>query len=480
MSGRCPRARFGGLSRDGRVCYGVLPRLPNNTHAMYSVTDDPEDPLFYSTCFVKRPQWAFDLSLGNSTGSAIVPVPPAWAFGDKCVDCMAWKASQENFNVPTWELPETCVNCEAAAAAGLLPPVPELPGKLISRGYKCDGFYESRTIWRYQQQTPECSTVKCVKTLSMAGATAIEADECLAKARADPQCSDVVMHRGNGQSRACECYIKAEVEPCCGTCSPVDADFQTSRAGKFSEWNIFSVASPKPDPNCTRGVKSADGAYCCSESCKDANGVGLCMPKPALQISFQDSALVAPDGWGVDNGLLFGTRTTPGYSSNLSTNWGWSCLSNVASVNYRDRDPEDGTNFHGTTVRPGSTSCPNPEWSVEVLPGDYHVDTLYSDPNQNLRGCKIQGANNFEPTKLNLGSSDMAWVSRVVTVNATGKISLTGGPTTNCGGYSAVVIYPKNLVPSDTSCQALPGMCCPLFVDMEHRPCTNYEAPCKL
>jgi hypothetical protein len=203
------------------------------------------------------------------------------------------------------------------------------------------------------------------------------------------------------------------------------------------------------------------------------------MPVPGLQVSFQDAAMVAPDGWTVDNGKVFGVRPpTPGYSSTLSTSWGWNCDFSLAS-NIKDRDTSDGTNFHSTSVRPEvSTACANPEWSVQVPNGFYQVDTLYSQPWQQMRACKIQGVNNFEASKASLVDGDMAWVSRLVnTTNS--KLVLTGGAP-GCDGYAAVVIYPKETVPSNTYCQSLPGMCCPLFIDMQNRPCSAYEPPCKL
>jgi len=432
------------------------------------VTDDPEDPLFYATCFVKRSQWTFDLTL-NSTGVVTKPLPPAWAYADKCVDCMEWKASQENFDIPTWRLPENCVNCETED----LPPVPPLPGTLISRGNKCDGAFASQTIWSYQKPTDACKTHRCVKTLSLIGANGdIRADECIAKAKADPECSEYVQHKGNGLNQnGCECYLK---DACCGTCVPVDADFRNW------EWNVYTTKPQVGDPACARGVKSADGAYCCSASCKDANGVASCMPVPALQVSFQASAMTAPDGWSVDNGDMAGPRTNlypaPG---TWGTNYGWNCALGLA---VEDRTSDDGTNYHSTVVKPDSKICNlgtvSPEWHVSNVPdGFYQVDTLYTKPFQQMGGCEIQGGINFNYK--GLGSNDMSWVSRVVNTT-NGKISLSGGTDDNCGAYAAVVIYPKAQVQSDTYCQSLPGMCCPLFVDMAHRPCATNDPPCKL
>jgi len=91
----------------------------------------------------------------------------------------------------------------------------------------------------------------------------------------------------------------------------------------------------------------------------------------------------------------------------------------------------------------------------------------------------VQGLPNFDANHQQLGNTDMAWVSRVVNTTD-GTISLSGGTGSQCGAYAAVVIYDKALVPTNTYCQTLPGQCCPLFVDMANRPCSAFEAPCKL
>jgi len=308
--------------------------------------------------------------------------------------------------------------------------------------------------------------------LSLVGAGGdIKADECIELARRNPKCSEFVQHKGNGlKTDGCECLI---ADSCCGTCVPVDSDFRSW------EWNIYTTKPQVGDPQCLRGVKSADGAYCCSATCKDANGVASCMPIPGLQVSFQASAMAAPDGWAVDNGDLFGPRTNL-YPSPLSTSYGWNCALGLA---VEDRTSDDGTNYHSTVLKPDSQICNlgtiPPEWHVTVPNGFYQVDTLYTKPFQQMRGCDIQDENNHNTGFTQLGSNDMAWVSRLVNTT-NGKISLTGGTNDNCGAYSAVVIYPQAQVQSKQYCQSLPGMCCPLFVDMAHRPCATNNPPCKL
>jgi len=339
---------------------------------------------------------------------------------------------------------------------------------MVSSGTKCDGGYNSKTIWNYQTKTGTCLLQKCVKTLFLVGAQDIQADECIAKAKADPECSELVQHQadnGNGQPNGCECFIKDAT--CCGTCVPVDYDFNSWA------WSVYTTKPQVGDPQCLTGVKSADNVYCCSASCKDANGVGVCMPAPILQVSFQDAGLVAPDGWVVDNGYKTGSPLG-------KPTYGWNCDLHTAT---EDRSAQDGTNYHSTVVKPDTTVCGlgtvPPTWTVNVPIGFYQVDTLYTKPFQSMRGCKVQGNPNYDNSHSQLGNSDMAWVSRIVNTTD-GTINLSGGTSSQCGAYAAVVIWDKTLVPSNTYCQTLPGVCCPLFADMADRPCSAFEPPCKL
>jgi len=298
------------------------------------------------------------------------------------------------------------------------------------------------------------------------------ADECIAKAKMDPECSEFVQHKGNGVNfNGCECVIK---DPCCGVCSAADAFFSNW------EWNIYTTTPQVGDPKCARGVLSSDNTYCCSSTCKDASGVGVCMPAPSIQISFQGLASTAPDGWAVDNGALFGPRTNPGYTSTLSSpSYGWNCDLKQST---EDRSALDGTNFRSTAVIPDNSKCTGTgvlTWSINVPNGFYQVDTLYSKPFSPMTGCMIQGIPNYDQTHKQTQFDDMAWVTRVVNTTS-GTLTLSGSTQSQCSDYAAVVIWDKTTVPSNTYCQSLPGMCCPLFVDMANRPCSSFEAPCQM
>ena len=78
---------------------------------------DPEDPVFFSTCFQKQSSWQF---VGNPACPACedrTPTDLRWKFGERCVSCAAAEhhayISTYNATVaPWWELAETCENCD--------------------------------------------------------------------------------------------------------------------------------------------------------------------------------------------------------------------------------------------------------------------------------------------------------------------------------------------------------------------------------
>ena len=72
------------------VCYPLKP-APDTTQVdqPWTISEDPADPVFYSTCFRKVTGWAFDgnaacpkCGSGGSTGAT-----STWRFGEKCVSC---------------------------------------------------------------------------------------------------------------------------------------------------------------------------------------------------------------------------------------------------------------------------------------------------------------------------------------------------------------------------------------------------------
>ena len=71
------------------VCWAVVPRpeasLPVPLAEFYT-TMDPEDPIFYSTCYVKEIEW-----LWESTGEAQKATPRPWKINGECINCDDWR-----------------------------------------------------------------------------------------------------------------------------------------------------------------------------------------------------------------------------------------------------------------------------------------------------------------------------------------------------------------------------------------------------
>jgi len=199
------------------------------------------------------------------------------------------------------------------------------------------------------------------------------------------------------------------------------------------------------------------------------------MPQPALQVKFQASQYVPPTGWAVDDGSSFGPRTNIYPSPAGYTQYGWNC--NPAADT---RSNNALGNYHNTFLRmdQGSCSnCNNPSWSVNVPNGNYHVETLYSMPWQSMRGCTIALAPDYSTNHKSLQSNDMEWFATDVNTT-TGQLTFSGG--NGCPAVTAIAIWPETAIPTTTYCQTLPGMCCPLLIDMANRPCTQFDPPCAL
>ena len=89
------------------------------TREAYTVIDDdPEDEIFYSTCYKKVPLSGFDLLPPTGPAPPPPPVPPApWRVGDRCLACADVDTSPVT---GYWRLSAECEMCSRVE----LPPVP--------------------------------------------------------------------------------------------------------------------------------------------------------------------------------------------------------------------------------------------------------------------------------------------------------------------------------------------------------------------
>ena len=100
------------LQDDAYVCWAVVPRteatLPVPKTEFYTTTD-PEDPIFYSTCFLKEIEWIWE-----DTGVVQKPTPAPWKVNGECINCDDWrKKSSSTYEFPIWRLDPKCSDCEA-------------------------------------------------------------------------------------------------------------------------------------------------------------------------------------------------------------------------------------------------------------------------------------------------------------------------------------------------------------------------------
>ena len=95
------------------VCYGVEMRSPTSIDKEFTTTPDMEDPMFYSTCFLRekyRSKWVkFPRSF-----------PPGdWSFGEQCLDCGSYNDATTNLNsgdtqgrrLNKWLAAPRCADC---------------------------------------------------------------------------------------------------------------------------------------------------------------------------------------------------------------------------------------------------------------------------------------------------------------------------------------------------------------------------------
>jgi hypothetical protein len=107
------KIRASSTNEADQVCYGLLPYRDQDFQASedFIITDDPLDPRWYSTCWLKVAQ-------GGFINIPTIPTEyPPWKAGDNCVTCNFRKAVQAAATnvVQNWEasLTATCTNCES-------------------------------------------------------------------------------------------------------------------------------------------------------------------------------------------------------------------------------------------------------------------------------------------------------------------------------------------------------------------------------
>jgi hypothetical protein len=101
------------------VCYGVEARTRTETDPEYVISEDPEDPIFYSTCYIRNKNITF-----LPTGEPEKVVKPRWHFNGQCLDCENFHESLLGFNYSLygahrWKFDSNgqCVDCSSFVAS---------------------------------------------------------------------------------------------------------------------------------------------------------------------------------------------------------------------------------------------------------------------------------------------------------------------------------------------------------------------------
>ena len=97
------------------VCYAVEGRISTTTTPEYVTTDDPEDPVYYSTCYVRGPILSW---LPPQIPTSVPPIK--WNLGENmCLDCDSYRAVQRERDVPNgissplWTVVNPCTDCDS-------------------------------------------------------------------------------------------------------------------------------------------------------------------------------------------------------------------------------------------------------------------------------------------------------------------------------------------------------------------------------
>jgi hypothetical protein len=237
-------------SSDRFMCYGVWPVIPSDTIDEFTTTNDPVDPIFYSTCYYKYSGNTFADYDEYPGGDTTVSVP--WKYQTQCIDCASQSINSHSDVTPVWKIAETCVNCDLFPVDAPLPE--KTPTYQIENATHCDGlpYY----IKPAHTTCPNNATqALCNKQLYPIGRDAnddVSLDECRLLATQDSQCSNVYTVRIAPPFR---CYCYTNIECCLGCARIIGTSFAT-----------YEHATT-PDPTCATGVLSATGVGCCSGSC---------------------------------------------------------------------------------------------------------------------------------------------------------------------------------------------------------------------
>ncbi|GAB5361974.1 hypothetical protein AAMO2058_000758800 [Amorphochlora amoebiformis] len=99
-------------AKSKMLCYGLEPRIATETAPGFITTEDPSDPIFYSTCFAR----SRDVEWLPLPSASALP-PQDWRFNGECLSCTSFAENgpsipiSQNITPQWWLESNTCQNC---------------------------------------------------------------------------------------------------------------------------------------------------------------------------------------------------------------------------------------------------------------------------------------------------------------------------------------------------------------------------------
>jgi len=125
------------------MCYQLIEPPPTNGGPAMTITKDPDDPAWYSTCLKFKKSQA-RIFTGNTCGNDCLLTDAnvqdaRWRFGNKCISCndmnkndqgvgsLTYLPAQPKWFVPEWVLSDTCEDCSEPSSVPTPKPSPPTP-----------------------------------------------------------------------------------------------------------------------------------------------------------------------------------------------------------------------------------------------------------------------------------------------------------------------------------------------------------------
>jgi len=101
-----------GMAPRSSVCYEVRIGDAPIVGPPFKVVSDPEDSVFYSTCYRKKPGWTFQQSCASCVPPVLKPTNKFGLTQQSCVTCRDMYTNQSPLVTPFWVMQPDCFACD--------------------------------------------------------------------------------------------------------------------------------------------------------------------------------------------------------------------------------------------------------------------------------------------------------------------------------------------------------------------------------